>query len=155
MIRVLCTTTLQLWFIPSLSWALTSQRLLLQWATVCSRGLWKAYWAIAHNQHVTLSLSLPWKTHCSHKKTKRGIRYWSAIWHFETQGIRKIFQTNSHGAFLVSVSTIQWSNCTPAIPPPAKLSCHKRQVIRLLGQGCVEGMRVQVSRCPWGLWRKA
>lgn len=46
---------------------------------------------------------------------------------------------------------MQRSNCTQAL----ELSCHKRQVICLLGRGCVEGMRVQVSSCLWGLWRKA
>lgn len=71
--------------------------------------------------------------------------------------MKKILQTEGHAAILVFNQDNAEEQPYPGPPPLLILeqSCHKRQVIRLLGQGCVEGMRVQVSCRLWGLWRKA
>lgn len=166
MIRVLCAMTLLPWFIPSLIWSLTETGLQAE-TSEPQRAPWggllsyRGYECLPQtNLLQSTGHIVKVETDCSH----RTIKNQTSVYFSDNQnsdmlrlkGAGKFLQPKSHAAILAFIRDNAGKQLYPRPSSPTLApSCHKRQVICLSGQGCFEGMRVQVFCCLWRLWRKA
>lgn len=130
MIRLLCTTTLLLWFIPSFIWSLTvmgwnnwAKEGSLRWAAVSSRGYKKACWTHLWQSTGHIVIIVAMETRRSDKTSTKSVfskQGFSVDQHSDILRLRGSRESSKPKAMLLSsfsIRTMQRSNCTPALPP--------------------------------------